>query len=681
MFRTTLLTGALAALLSAASASAQTITVTIGDDIVDVDWQTATVADLPGPDGEVSFSEAMIASNHTAGVQTIAFNIPQSKWLMQWLFPGRAVLKTTAGVFWIASAPVIIDGRTQTAFTGDTYADGNEVTVYGGDFVLNANNCELYGFDTVPVTLGGQGGRIEGNTGQMAITLFDATGALIKDNEASTIKIDRSNNNVLVGNTMQRVRIWGFDSSYLAVGNRVGGPNLADRNFITGYGTHSSEGFPSGSAIELFNTSGTVIENNYIGTTPDGMAIGNIACSVGVQFMAQNDGTILRQNLIGILGHGTGPHYAGTLWGWALRFEGTGDGIVVQGNTIGLDATGAATLGSVWGIDAGDGYLAASYTNLTLGGSLPGEGNEIAGHYLNGITVGKSVDGVRISGNSIHDNGWLGIDLVPSGFGYGVDANDPGDLDDGGNGLQNFPVLNQALDLGGSTWVSGSLSSTAGDDFTVELFASPTADDSGFGEGELFLGSLSVTTDGSGNADFGTLLSQPVPAGWVISATATLEPIGSTSEFSQAITIQPGNGDLGTRYCSPAVTNSTGLPGTLRAMGSDVVADQLFILRAEDLPANEFGLFLVSATQAFIQNPGGSQGNLCLGGTIARFSHDVKNSGPTGTFSLAVDLTQLPGPLNVPVMPGDTWNFQAWHRDKNPMPTSNFTDAVSVTFQ
>ncbi|MCP3916270.1 MAG: hypothetical protein GY711_12005 [bacterium] len=30
--------------------------------------------------------------------------------------------------------------------------------------------------------------------------------------------------------------------------------------------------------------------------------------------------------------------------------------------------------------------------------------------------------------------------------------------------------------------------------------------------------------------------------------------------------------------------------------------------------------------------------------------------------------------------PGETWNFQCWYRDNNPGPTSNFTDAVSVTF-
>ncbi|MCP3996840.1 MAG: hypothetical protein GY722_17525 [bacterium] len=33
------------------------------------------------------------------------------------------------------------------------------------------------------------------------------------------------------------------------------------------------------------------------------------------------------------------------------------------------------------------------------------------------------------------------------------------------------------------------------------------------------------------------------------------------------------------------------------------------------------------------------------------------------------------------VLPGDTWTFQCWFRDHDPALTSNFTDAVSVTFQ
>ena len=86
-------------------------------------------------------------------------------------------------------------------------------------------------------------------------------------------------------------------------------------------------------------------------------------------------------------------------------------------------------------------------------------------------------------------------------------------------------------------------------------------------------------------------------------------------------------------------------------------------------PGPPHGYFFASQTQDFIANPGGSQGNLCLGGNIDRFL--VLSSGSYGSFW-----------LNLPqwAMPGETWNFQAWFRDNNPGPTSNFTDGVSVLF-
>ena len=51
-----------------------------------------------------------------------------------------------------------------------------------------------------------------------------------------------------------------------------------------------------------------------------------------------------------------------------------------------------------------------------------------------------------------------------------------------------------------------------------------------------------------------------------------------------------------------------------------------------------------------------------------------------GTFSLFVDITNMP-PGNSSVLAGETWNFRAWFRDKNPGNTSNFTDGVSVLFK
>ena len=118
--------------------------------------------------------------------------------------------------------------------------------------------------------------------------------------------------------------------------------------------------------------------------------------------------------------------------------------------------------------------------------------------------------------------------------------------------------------------------------------------------------------------------------------------------------------------------------------GTASVANNDLVLEATDLPMNSFGFFLTSQTQGFAANPGGSSGNLCLGGGIGRFvgPGQIQNSGTTGALSLAVDNSQQPTPTGlVQVLAGDVWNFQAWYRDvSGGMPTSNFTDGIEVTF-
>jgi choice-of-anchor B domain-containing protein len=141
------------------------------------------------------------------------------------------------------------------------------------------------------------------------------------------------------------------------------------------------------------------------------------------------------------------------------------------------------------------------------------------------------------------------------------------------------------------------------------------------------------------------------------------------------------NTGLGTIYCDPAVNNSTNQPATILATGSDVATDNDLTLLAQSLPTNQFGYFIASETQAFIAGPSGSMGNLCVGGQIARFSNLIQNSGAAGSFSIIVDLTAIPANPAHTVVAGETWNFQAWYRDVVLIPTSNFTNAVSITFQ
>ena len=77
----------------------------------------------------------------------------------------------------------------------------------------------------------------------------------------------------------------------------------------------------------------------------------------------------------------------------------------------------------------------------------------------------------------------------------------------------------------------------------------------------------------------------------------------------------------------------------------------------------------------FVSGPSGSQGNLCLGSPLARLTTLVQHSGVSGSIATRVQLTGIPG-LGT-VLADSTWNFQAFFRDRNPAPTSNFTDAIS----
>jgi hypothetical protein len=136
-------------------------------------------------------------------------------------------------------------------------------------------------------------------------------------------------------------------------------------------------------------------------------------------------------------------------------------------------------------------------------------------------------------------------------------------------------------------------------------------------------------------------------------------------------------------YCT-ANPNSTGLPAAMSVSGSPIITDNNFTLTASQMPTFEYGYFLMAETQGFIPNVGGSGGNLCLGFPFYRFNNtkngtgSILSSGPTGTFSFAPNLTNLP--QGVVFMIGETWDFQAWYRD-GAAGTSNFTDGIEVMFR
>ncbi|MEM8713281.1 MAG: hypothetical protein AAGG01_20235, partial [Planctomycetota bacterium] len=143
------------------------------------------------------------------------------------------------------------------------------------------------------------------------------------------------------------------------------------------------------------------------------------------------------------------------------------------------------------------------------------------------------------------------------------------------------------------------------------------------------------------------------------------------------------DGAPGSVYCS-ASAHSSGVPANLFAVGTNVVAQNDLVLRSSTLPPSVPGYFLTSRTTALAQ-PIGSEGTLCLGGTIGRFlgPGQVLHSGAAGQVQLTVDLHALPQPTGaVSGIAGEAWHFQLWFRDWAPTgATSNFSDGLQVVLE
>jgi CSLREA domain-containing protein len=302
-----------------------------------------------------------------------------------------------------------------------------------------------------------------------------------------------------------------------------GGPCDGDCNVISG---NTLDG------VEIFRTfggliTGTQLLGNYIGANTAGTGdVGNTQWGIvfgGVT--ATTIGSPAAPNVI------SGNDNSGVL----IQANPAG-GNLVQANRIGTTASGVGALAN----DDSGVEVFSGGNGVTVGGTAAGTGNTIA----NNVDAGVSVAGlssptasVPILGNSIHDNGGLGIDLMPDGLTTGVTANDGlGDPDAGGNGLQNFPVLDRVAVAGSATYVRGSLDSTASTSFRIEVYANSTPDPSGNGEGTELAGSFDVTTDATGHAQFSKQIAGTVAAGKSTTATATqLDGSGNpvlTSEFA-----------------------------------------------------------------------------------------------------------------------------------------------------
>jgi IPT/TIG domain len=262
-----------------------------------------------------------------------------------------------------------------------------------------------------------------------------------------------------------------------------------------------------------------------------------------------------------------------------------------------------------------------------VGGVGPGDGNVVANNGLDGIVVRAGFTGATIRGNSVYGNGFgqfgmkLGIDLNLDG----VTPNDLCDVDTGSNNLQNFPVISSVVYGASHTTVTGLLNSTASTTFDIDFYANPACSNfpREYLQGENYLGSTQVTTDGSGNAPFDVTTLPAVANGSRISATAT-DPAGNTSEFSQrlpfSINITSGSPSGGTALTISGTNFLTGATATIGGTAATGVGVTSYTTMTATTPALAPG----SANDLVVANADGTNGTL-VKAFVADFL-DVPNS-------------------------------------------------------
>lgn len=210
-------------------------------------------------------------------------------------------------------------------------------------------------------TAPGAGNVISGSGNYPGIRLwFGANGTLIQGNLIGTDATGQYS----LGNSESGIVV-----DYGAHDNLIGGTDPAARNVISGNGQRGV--LIDGIFSTSYNPSGkqmrNVVQGNYIGTDVTGTrAVPNI---YGVDLESDT-----AENVIGGTVPGAGNLISGNLY-YGLYVAGA-SGTLVQGNLIGTDVTGMASLGNSY---AGV-YLWTNALGNTIGGALPGAGNVISGN-------------------------------------------------------------------------------------------------------------------------------------------------------------------------------------------------------------------------------------------------------------------------------------------------------------
>ena len=486
------------------------------------------------------------------------------------------------------------------SFQGILITDGAGWNTIGGTNALARNvisGNKQYGLYLANTTGNVILGNFIGTDATGSTALANGSGGAILSNNCRSNLIGSANSlarNIISGNTNAGIWIVGAQGNFVqgnfvgldaagtaALPNTFAGMYLlagAQSNFVSG---NVFSGQPSeGLRIADPGTSFNVVQGNYFGT--DAAATNSIPNAFagatifnGATSNTLGGSSVSARNVIS--GNGS--------YGVVIGDPGT-SGNLLAGNFIGTDVTGTNALGNSFANVA----VWNGATGNSIGGIDAGMANVIAFGYLGVVLYDSGTTNNSFRGNSIFANTGLGIDLN----GDGLTLNDPGDADNGPNHLQNFPVITNVFASGASTIVSGTLNSTPNRNFWIDAYVNKFADPSGYGQGGVYVGSTTATTDGSGNCIF-LLNAGGNFAGQIFSATATDQTTGGTSEFSADVVAT--NGPVPPSFLSPVMLTSTGFIAEVSlTIGQNYRVQATTNLSGNPIPWTDMTNFTASAT-------------------------------------------------------------------------------------
>ena len=388
-----------------------------------------------------------------------------------------------------------------------------------------------------------------------------------------------------LGNNGSGVRIDGG-----AFGNSIGLKNQTIISNMVSIGSNVIA-WNNAPGISINNSDSNYISDSFIGTDPN-----------TTQAMPNQGGVLISgtstQNSVGVSAIMSGA----TLFAptniisgndeYGVKFSGAAGANYVYGNFIGTDRSGTKPLPN-----NGDGVLINGSPKNLIGGFDEGEVNVISGNSQSGVHLkNPASQGNFIRGNYIgvgkdattpvRNEGAAGVDFDTSvknwakgnlnennkegyiNLGKSNKIKDPNITAGNGYGIDDgttsgAPVITSVTYSGGTMTIAGTLNSTPNAAFDLEFF-SDTVNER---QGEFYLGTYSVITDGTGYVSFSAPLPLAVrPAGDYIDATATGQSDdGWTSEFSNDYYLSGANNTV------PVPTVSSLTPAVGFAAGGAVV--------------------------------------------------------------------------------------------------------------